>query len=51
MIFSREDFEVESLPDFFSFLLITPFVAFIFPFLAAAYGLGLVMDLTGWLDT
>ena len=51
MIFSREDFKIDSIPDFLSFLLILPFVGLIFPFLGAAYTLGFIMDITGWLDT
>lgn len=51
MIFSREDFKIDSLPDFFSFLLVLPFVGLVFPFLGAAYTLGFIMDLTGWLDS
>ncbi|MCB9228329.1 MAG: hypothetical protein H6618_01820 [Deltaproteobacteria bacterium] len=51
MIFSREDFKIDSVPDFLSFLLILPFVAFVFPFLGAAYTLGFLMDITGWLDS
>ena len=51
MIFSREDFQIDSLPEFLSFLLVLPFVGLIFPFLGAAYTLGFIMDITGWLDT
>jgi hypothetical protein len=51
MLFSKEDFEVDSLGDFFAFLLILPFFFFILPFLGAAYTLGFIMDITGWLET
>ena len=51
MIFSKEDFKIDSMPEFISFLLITPFVALILPFLGAAYTLGFLMDVVGWLDT
>lgn len=51
MIFSRDDFRIDSYGEFFSFLLVLPFVGLIFPFLAAVYALGFVMDVVGWLDT
>lgn len=51
MIFSKEDFKVSSWGEFFPFMLVLPFVGLIAPFLLAAYGLGLVMDITGWIDT
>ncbi len=51
MIFSRDDFKIDSYGEFFEFLLVLPFVGLIFPFLAAVYGLGFVMDKTGWLKT
>ena len=51
MMFSREDFRIESLEDLLMFLPIAPFVGLVAPFLLAAYGLGFVMDITGWLET
>lgn len=51
MIFSREDFRIDSFSEFLSFLLILPFVGLILPFIGAAYTLGFVMDVVGWLDT
>lgn len=51
MIFSREDFRIDSFSEFLSFLLILPFVGLILPFLGAAYTLGFFMDVVGWLDT
>ncbi len=45
------DLKIESFPDFVGFLVILPFVALVLPFLGAAYTLGFVMDITGWLDT
>ena len=45
------DLKVESLSDFLSFLVVLPFVALVTPFLGAAYTLGFLMDITGWLDT
>lgn len=49
-MFSRDDFEIESYGEFFSYLVVLPFVAFVFPFLGAAYTLGFVMEAVGWLD-
>ncbi|MDD9950102.1 MAG: hypothetical protein OXT67_00925 [Zetaproteobacteria bacterium] len=51
MIFSKHDFKVDSWKEFFPFMLVAPFVGLIAPFLLAAYTLGFVMDVTGWLDT
>ena len=50
-MFSKEDFEIESAADLCSFIIVLPFVALVAPFLLAAYKLGFVMDITGWLDT
>jgi hypothetical protein len=50
-MFEKEDFSVESWPDFFSFLLVTPFLVFVLPFVGAVWTLGFVEDLCGWLDT
>jgi hypothetical protein len=49
-MFSSEDFRVESVGDLLMFMPIFIFVAFVFPFLFAAYQLGFVMDKVGWLD-
>ncbi len=49
MMFSREDFKVESVVDVLEFLPILVLIALVAPFLLAAYGLGFVMDKTGWL--
>ena len=51
MLFSREDFRIDSPGEFVSFLLIAPFVGLILPFLGAVYTLGLIMDITGWLES
>ena len=51
MLFSKEDFRVESFSELVSFLVIAPFVGFIFPFLALAWTAGFIQDVTGWLDT
>lgn len=50
-MFSREDFKIESIPDFLSHLIILPFIGLVAPFLLAAYVLGFVQEVTGWLDT
>lgn len=51
MQFSREDFQIESVPDLLMFLPIVVFMGLVAPFLIAAYTLGAVMDITGWLET
>jgi hypothetical protein len=40
-----------SFTELVSFSLIAPFVGLVFPFLAAVYFLGFLMDVVGWLDT
>lgn len=50
-MFSKDDFKVDSLPDLMSFLLVMPFVGLVLPFLLAAYTLGFLMDMVGWLET
>lgn len=49
MMFSREDLRVENVADVLHFLPILAFLALVAPFLLAAYTLGFVMDITGWL--
>jgi hypothetical protein len=51
IMFSKEDFKVDSLPELMSFLLVMPFVGLVLPFLLAAYTLGWALDMVGWLDT
>lgn len=50
-MFSVEDFKIDSIPSFLSFLLIMPFVGLVLPFLLAAYTLGFCEEMIGWLDT
>ena len=50
-MFEKEDFFVDSWPEFFGFLLIVPFVALVFPVISAVWALGVVEDMLGWLDT
>ena len=51
MMFTRDDFKIESIGDLLEFLPIALFLALVAPFLIAAYTLGFVMDVTGWLRT
>lgn len=51
VMFSHEDFRIESLEDLVEFAPIFVFVALVAPFLLAAYTLGFVMDITGWLKS
>jgi hypothetical protein len=51
MLFSKDDFKIGSVDDFVEFLPVFVFIALIAPLVLAAYGLGFVMDQTGWLDT
>lgn len=51
MMFSLEDFKVESFEELIQFLPIAPFVGLVAPFLVAAYTLGFIMDVTGIIET
>ncbi len=51
MIFSKEDFKVESLEDLIEFAPILIFVGLVAPFVLAAYKVGFIMDQLGWLKT
>jgi hypothetical protein len=51
MIFSKEDFKIESAEDLIEFLPILIFVGLVAPFILAAYKVGFVMDMLGWLKT
>ena len=50
MIFSRQDFQVESLPDLLAFLPILVFVGLVAPFLLVGYTLGFFMDMLGLIE-
>lgn len=50
-MFSKEDFVIDNPKDLISFLIILPFVGLVAPFLIAAYKVGLLQDITGWLDS
>ncbi len=49
MMFSRNDFQIDSVADLLHFLPIALFLGLVAPFLVAAYTVGFVMDVTGWL--
>ena len=51
MMFSREDFRVENPTDVLHMLPILLMVGLVAPVLIAAYTLGFVMDVTGWLTS
>lgn len=51
MMFTRDDFRIDSVPDLLEFLPIVVFLGLVAPFLIAAYSVGFVMDVTGWLKT
>lgn len=50
MMFSSDDFRIESVSDFFMFVPVVFFVGLVAPFLIGAYTLGFAMDVLGWLD-
>lgn len=50
MIFSREDLQVESLPELLAFLPVLVFVGLVVPFLIAGYTLGFCMDMLGLIE-
>lgn len=50
MMFSSDDFRIESVSDFVMFLPVAFFLGLVAPFLIGAYSLGFVMDKVGWLD-
>ena len=52
MQFSAKDFELpDDLGELVQFLPIAVFIGLVAPFLIAAYTLGGVMDILGWLET
>ena len=51
MMFSREDFQIGSPAELLEFLPVMVFLGLVAPFLLAAYGLGFVMDVTGWINS
>lgn len=51
MMFTKDDFKVENPRDLIEFLPIVLFLGLVAPFLIAAYTLGFIMDVTGWLKT
>ena len=51
MMFSKSDFEIKSSDELIEFLPVAIFLALVAPLLIAAYTLGFVMDIAGWLKT
>jgi hypothetical protein len=51
MMFTREDFKIDSIGQLIELAPIVIFLALVAPFLIAAYTVGFVMDVTGWLAT
>lgn len=51
MMFSKEDFKIESAAEFIEFMPIFIFCALVSPFVIAAYKLGFIMDMCGWLKS
>ncbi len=50
-MFTIEDFKIESAQEFLAFAPIFIFIGLVAPFVLAAYKLGFLMDITGWLKT
>ena len=51
LVSEKEDFKVESMQDLIEFLPILIFCGLVAPFVLAAYKVGFVMDVLGWLKT
>lgn len=51
MMFSKEDFKISDPSEIIDIAPIFVLLALVGPFLLAAYALGFVMNLTGWLHT
>ncbi len=49
MLFSKEDFQIDSAEEFVEFLPIFIFCALVAPFVLVAYKIGFLMDVSGWL--
>lgn len=50
MLFSKEDFQINSAEEFIDFLPIFIFCGLVAPFVLVAYKIGFLMDITGWLN-
>lgn len=50
-MYSKEDFNFDSFDDILEILIMAPFIGLCMPFILAAYTVGGVQDLLGWLDT
>jgi len=51
MLFDKNDLQISDPQDFLEFAPVFIFIALIAPLVLAAYGLGFILDQTGWLDT
>ncbi len=51
MMFTKEDLKFDNARNLIVFLPSGIFIGLVAPFLIAAYNLGFVMDVTGWLKT
>jgi hypothetical protein len=51
MLFEKSDLKIHDVEDFLEFAPVFIFIALIAPLVLAAYGLGFILDQTGWLDT
>lgn len=51
MLFEKSDLQIKESDDFLEFAPVFIFIALIAPLVLAAYGLGFILDQTGWLDT
>lgn len=51
MLFDKEDLQIKDSQEFLEFAPVFIFLALIAPLVLAAYGLGFILDQTGWLDT
>lgn len=51
MLFDKNDLKIQDAQDFLEFAPVFVFIALIAPLVLAAYGLGFILDQTGWLDT
>ena len=51
MMFSAEDFKIDDFGEFLKAAPIFVFIAFVGPFLLAAYSAGAIMGILGWTDS
>lgn len=51
MMFSKDDFKIDSFGEFVEFMPIFIFIGLVAPFVIAAYKLGFLMEISGWNKT